>query len=109
MKLATNQLLEKQTDLRTHFLITKKRKELSKERISPREVLSEARNIYIKKDSYQPKMASNGEYVENLTLKEICPDCREDPPDLVEEFSSGDMVCGSCGLVLKGRIVDTRS
>ena len=31
------------------------------------------------------------------------------PPNLVEEFSSGDMVCGSCGLVLGDRIVDTRS
>lgn len=31
------------------------------------------------------------------------------PPNLVEEFSSGDTVCGSCGLVLGDRIVDTRS
>lgn len=31
------------------------------------------------------------------------------PPNLVEEFSSGDMVCGSCGLVLGDRIIDTRS
>ncbi|TGJ82213.1 hypothetical protein E0Z10_g6563 [Xylaria hypoxylon] len=44
-------------------------------------------------------------------LNEIiqCPDCREFPPNLVEEFSSGDMVCGSCGLVLGDRIIDTRS
>jgi len=39
----------------------------------------------------------------------ICKDCKEFPPNLVEEFSSGDMVCGSCGLVLGDRIVDTRS
>lgn len=39
----------------------------------------------------------------------ICKDCREDPPNLVEEFSSGDVVCGSCGLVIGDRIVDTRS
>ena len=39
----------------------------------------------------------------------MCPDCRETPANLVEEFSSGDMVCGSCGLVLGDRIVDTRS
>jgi len=45
----------------------------------------------------------------NLNIAIICPDCREDPPNLVEEFSSGDMVCGSCGLVLGDRIVDTRS
>jgi transcription initiation factor TFIIB len=27
----------------------------------------------------------------------------------VEEFASGDLVCGDCGLVLTGRIIDTRS
>lgn len=31
------------------------------------------------------------------------------PPDIVERFSEGDMVCGNCGLVLGSRIVDTRS
>ena len=46
---------------------------------------------------------------ENLNMHLICRDCREIPPNLVEEFSSGDMVCGSCGLVLGDRIVDTRS
>jgi len=49
------------------------------------------------------------EYVENLNMTMMCPDCKEFPPNLVEEFSSGDMVCGSCGLVLGDRIVDTRS
>jgi transcription initiation factor TFIIB len=49
------------------------------------------------------------EWSENLNLTMICKDCREDPPNLVEEFSSGDMVCASCGLVLGDRIVDTRS
>lgn len=39
----------------------------------------------------------------------ICKDCKEIPPNIHEEFSSGDMVCGSCGLVLGDRIVDTRS
>lgn len=42
-------------------------------------------------------------------MQMICRDCKEFPPNLVEEFSSGDMVCGSCGLVLGDRIVDTRS
>ena len=46
---------------------------------------------------------------ENLNMQMICRDCKEFPPNLVEEFSSGDMVCGSCGLVLGDRIVDTRS
>lgn len=45
----------------------------------------------------------------NHNVSMMCPDCREQPANLVEEFSSGDMVCGSCGLVLGDRIVDTRS
>lgn len=45
----------------------------------------------------------------NHNVSMMCPDCRECPANLVEEFSSGDMVCGSCGLVLGDRIVDTRS
>ncbi|KAI1126282.1 cyclin-like protein [Nemania abortiva] len=46
---------------------------------------------------------------QNLNEIMQCPDCREFPPNLVEEFSSGDMVCASCGLVLGDRIIDTRS
>ncbi|KAL7628412.1 transcription initiation factor IIB [Parahypoxylon ruwenzoriense] len=49
------------------------------------------------------------EYRQNLNQRLICRDCNEDPPNLVEEFSSGDMVCGSCGMVLGDRIIDTRS
>lgn len=48
-------------------------------------------------------------YIENLNMQMICKDCKVFPPNLVEEFSSGDMVCGDCGLVLGDRIVDTRS
>ncbi|KAL8694678.1 MAG: hypothetical protein Q9218_000689 [Villophora microphyllina] len=48
-------------------------------------------------------------WTENLTLQMICKDCKEDPPNLVEDFSAGDMICASCGLVLGDRIVDTRS
>lgn len=39
----------------------------------------------------------------------LCHECKEVPPNLVEEFSSGDVVCGSCGIVLSGKTVDTRS
>ena len=42
-------------------------------------------------------------------MQMICKDCKEVPPNLVEEFSNGDVVCGSCGLVLGERTVDTRS
>ncbi|KAI5800915.1 hypothetical protein FPQ18DRAFT_252533, partial [Pyronema domesticum] len=39
----------------------------------------------------------------------ICPECREDPADIVEEPSSGDIACGSCGLIIEGGVVDQRS
>ena len=45
----------------------------------------------------------------NLNAHLICNECKEDPPNIVEEYSSGDMVCGSCGLVLGDRIIDTGS
>lgn len=53
--------------------------------------------------------APKGEFKENLNNILMCPECKEDPPNLIEEFSSGDMVCESCGLVLGERIIDTRS
>ncbi|KAL8738268.1 MAG: hypothetical protein Q9181_000903 [Wetmoreana brouardii] len=46
---------------------------------------------------------------ENLTMHLICKDCKEEPPNIVEDFAAGDTICGSCGLVLGDRIVDTRS
>lgn len=46
---------------------------------------------------------------DNLNNILMCPDCKEDPPNLIEEFSSGDMVCGSCGVVVGDRIIDSRS
>ena len=39
----------------------------------------------------------------------VCPDCKENPQNLVEEFSAGDTICGSCGRVLAERTIDTRS
>ena len=55
------------------------------------------------------RMAVQEQWKENLNMHMVCRECKEIPPNLVEEFSSGDMVCGSCGLVLGDRIVDTRS
>jgi len=45
------------------------------------------------------------------TIKNVvyCPECNEDPPNIGEEFSSGHLVCMSCGLVCGENIVDTRS
>jgi hypothetical protein len=44
----------------------------------------------------------NDDYKENDQMSHImiCPDCKEFPPNLTEEFSSGDMVCATCGLVV---------
>lgn len=54
----------------------------------------------------QPKPQTFGP---DLNVRLICPECRDQNPKIVEEFSSGDLVCGGCGLVLGDRIVDTRS
>ena len=45
----------------------------------------------------------------DLAVRLICPECRDPNPNIVEEFGSGDLVCGNCGLILGDRIVDTRS
>ena len=45
----------------------------------------------------------------DLAVRLICPQCRDPEPNIEEEFSSGDLVCRGCGLVLGDRIVDTRS
>ncbi|KAK5132193.1 hypothetical protein LTR08_009316 [Meristemomyces frigidus] len=49
------------------------------------------------------------EWRENLNVKMICKDCREDPPNLYEDHQSGDMMCDSCGLVLAQRSIDMSS
>jgi transcription initiation factor TFIIB len=46
---------------------------------------------------------------QDLAVRLICPECRDLNPNIEEEFSSGDLVCRGCGLVLGDRIVDTRS
>jgi transcription initiation factor TFIIB len=46
---------------------------------------------------------------QNLSVKVICPDCNEDPPNLIDERSSGDLVCMDCGRVLQGNLIDTSS
>jgi Transcription factor TFIIB repeat/TFIIB zinc-binding len=116
VKLTTSLLCEKPTkDTRARAIVSRKRKQLRR-RKSKRLVFNELDNIYRPKP-YTPKMIASSttiekggtEWSENLNMTLICKDCKEIPPNLVEEFSSGDMVCGSCGLVLGDRIVDTRS
>ncbi|KAJ6475680.1 hypothetical protein DFH09DRAFT_1217332 [Mycena vulgaris] len=48
-------------------------------------------------------------YGPDLSVRLICPECRDPNPEIAEEFGSGDLVCRNCGLVLGDRIVDTRS
>lgn len=36
----------------------------------------------------------------NLNVRHLCPNCREDPPNIVEEYSSGDLVrCHRQGVI----------
>jgi len=57
----------------------------------------------------QTKVVKELTFGPDLAVRLICPDCRDPNPHIVEEFGSGDLVCGACGLVLGDRIVDTRS
>ncbi|KAM3078667.1 transcription initiation factor IIB [Clarireedia jacksonii] len=56
-----------------------------------------------------PPLDKATEWTQNLNVTVMCKDCKEIPPNLVEEFSSGDLVCDTCGVVIGDRIVDTRS
>ncbi|WFD30293.1 transcription initiation factor IIB [Malassezia sp. CBS 17886] len=55
------------------------------------------------------RKAATPSFLPDLNVRLMCRDCRTDPPNLTEEFASGDLVCADCGLVLGDRIVDTRS
>ncbi|CAH7666978.1 cyclin-like protein [Phakopsora pachyrhizi] len=57
--------------------------------------------------SRNPQAPKQVVFRQDLNVRLNCPDCKT--ASLVEEFSSGDLVCGSCGLVVGDRIVDTRS
>jgi transcription initiation factor TFIIB len=54
----------------------------------------------------KPRQAA---FAPDLSVRLICPDCRDPNPKIIEEFRAGDLVCADCGLVLGDRIVDTRS
>ncbi|KAJ2664346.1 transcription initiation factor IIB [Coemansia sp. RSA 1200] len=62
-----------------------------------------------KRSATASDMAAKANHDEQFAVKLICKDCRSPVPNLVEDFASGDYVCGDCGLVLGDRIVDTRS
>lgn len=44
---------------------------------------------------------------QNLNIRVICPDCKMDPPDLIEE--NADTICANCGLVLGERLISMES
>ncbi|KAI8612154.1 cyclin-like protein [Chytriomyces sp. MP71] len=45
----------------------------------------------------------------DLNIKIMCNFCKNPVPNIIENFRDGDLICGDCGLVLSGRVVDTRS
>lgn len=58
--------------------------------------------------SRAPAAAPDDTYRPDLNVRLMCPDCKENG-QLIEQFASGDLVCGNCGIVLGDRVVDTRS
>eukprot|EP00126_Sphaerothecum_destruens_P010086 Sdes_comp20672_c0_seq2m16079 len=38
-----------------------------------------------------------------------CSNCGNDDPDIIEDFTAGDLICADCGLVLGDRVIDMRS
>ncbi|KZO98134.1 TFIIB-domain-containing protein [Calocera viscosa TUFC12733] len=54
-------------------------------------------------------VAKSQDFIPDLNVRLICPECKDPVPNIVEQYSSGDLVCGNCGMVLGDRIIDTRS
>ena len=44
---------------------------------------------------------------QNLNTRLICPDCKLDPPQFIEE--NADTICANCGLVLAERLISMES
>eukprot|EP01132_Coremiostelium_polycephalum_P003136 gene3136-3920_t len=53
--------------------------------------------------------SNNGKKKSNLTNKLWCPECKDNDPDIVEDYAKGDLICRGCGAVLGDRIVDEHS
>lgn len=45
----------------------------------------------------------------DLNYRLVCKDCKKSPPNIIEDYKCGDLICGDCGLVFPMRIIDTRS
>lgn len=48
-------------------------------------------------------------WTDNLSRRVMCPDCNEDPPNIIEDWQEGNVTCTTCGLVLETHLVDQRS
>src|SRR5258708_14530498 len=55
-----------------------------------------------------PPRPQQAAFAPDLSIRLICPNCRDPNPKIIEELREGDLVCEGCGLVLGDRIVDTR-
>ena len=51
----------------------------------------------------------NPDWEQNLNRGVVCPDCQEMPPNIIEDWTEGNVVCTTCGLVLETNLVDQRS
>ncbi|KAI5847901.1 hypothetical protein DFP73DRAFT_577751 [Morchella snyderi] len=58
---------------------------------------------------HPPAKPKQPKWTLDVSVKIVCPYCREDPPNLIEEYSSGDTICGSCGLVMADHMIDERA
>lgn len=47
-------------------------------------------------------------WIGNYEMILICKECKEHPANIIEDNCTGDTICGSCGLVLGERMIDTR-
>ncbi|CAJ0760005.1 10540_t:CDS:2 [Entrophospora sp. SA101] len=65
----------------------------------------------INANSIIPSSSINNDKVfrPDLNIKLACSQCNNQRPKIIEEYTSGDLVCGDCGLVLEDRIIDTSS
>ena len=66
-------------------------------KISPRYAAERAAQLG---DAAPRPQAPAPQFLPDLNVRLVCPECRTVPPNVVEEFASGDLVCADCGLVL---------
>lgn len=76
-----------------------------KNHIGSRSALKSSKMAYISGIENQPP--DGPAWHDNLNMHLICPDCKQVPPDLIEE--NADTICGNCGMVLAERLVSYES